>query len=127
MQFLYERNPFGFESTASQFHAPHHPSLRAGHKLSQNGVPLCRPKTLKWFRISAVSDVNGERGGERLVEGQEWQEKGIQLPRGQEAQVRLHKSYISRQGRGRESELNVANRLQGDPSDWLTLNCDVPP
>ena len=94
MKFLYERNPFGFESTASQFHAPHHPSLRAGHKLSQNGVPLCRPKTLKWFRISAVSDVNGERGGERLVEGQEWQEKGIQLPRGQEAQVRLHKSYI---------------------------------
>ena len=72
------------------------PSSRAGHKLSsQNGVPLCRPKTLKWFRISAVSDVNGERGGERLVvEGQEWQEKGIQLPRGQEAQVRLHKGYI---------------------------------
>ena len=101
MQFLYERT---FESTASQFHAPHHLSLRAGHKLSQKAVPLCRPKTLKWFRISAVSDVNGERGGERLVEGQEWQEKGIQLPRGQEAQVRLPKSYIYFKAAEREGE-----------------------
>ena len=67
----------------------------ASCKLPQSDAPLCRPphspKVESGFGYPApsVSDVNGERGGRRrrlIVEEQgRRQEKGIQLPRGQEA------------------------------------------
>ena len=70
------------------------PSRASCKLLSKCCCPPLSPLTPKWFRISrhsALSDVNGERGQlrrcGRIVKEQGRQEKGIQLPRGQEAKV----------------------------------------
>ena len=83
MQFLYERN--AFESTASQFHAPHHPSLLEGRP--QTFLPKWCP-SLSPQNSKVVSDIRrpsqmsmaSEEGSGSSSKGKNGKRKAFNFP-----------------------------------------------